>query len=65
MTAQALALMRMPATIRLVRGLLRARRRRSLGGRRITREEWRELLNAFGDEALRQVGVAGPGEEPR
>jgi hypothetical protein len=63
MGAQTLALMLLPATVRLVRGLLRARRRRSAGGKRITKEEWRELLRAFGDEALRQVGVSAPEEE--
>lgn len=63
MNAQALALLLLPATVRLVRGLLRARRRSSIGGRRITREEWRQLLEDFGDEALRQVGVAAPEDD--
>ena len=60
MGAQTVALMLLPATVRLVRGLLLARRRSSAGGRRITPEEWRELLEAFGDAALRQVGVSAP-----
>lgn len=62
MTAQTLAIMLLPALVEMVAALIGARRRRSAGGRKITRAEWAAIRDRFLARVLARVGVEIPPE---
>lgn len=57
MNATSVAALLLPSLIRFVAALIRAKKKDSDGGRKITRAEWDDLLDEFTDEVLHRTRI--------